>query len=553
MVELPRGENPLVAADSALLRFAADLRRLRQQAGSPTYRELSRRAHFSAAALSEAANGRQLPSLAVTVAYVIACDGDPVAWRTRWQAVLDTDSTTPPLQCGSAPYPGPAAFQRGDADLFFGRDTVIDDLVVRLRSRRFLGVFGASGAGKSSVLRAGLMARWRSRPALLFTPGPHPIEECAVGLAALTGESAAVLRSELHDVPDHLHLRIRQAMADHPADVDLLVVVDQFEEAFTLCEHEERNWFINALLAATATETSRARVVLGVRADFHGRCGDHPELVTALRDGQVLLGLLGVEELRQAITGPAATRGFMVESALVTRLIADATGQAAALPLVSHALLETWRRRRGATLTLAGYRAAGGIHHVICRNAEDLYATLDADQRGVARQIFLRLIALEGAQATKRRIHRRELDTDNEQTLDRLARARLITLDHDSVELAHEVLIRCWPRLREWLDDDRDGLRVHRQLTDATDVWESLDRDPGALYRGARLDLAQDWARSHQHALTARERAFLRSSTDLAADRAAARRRTRRLGQLVAVLSVLLVLATLATLVAVRV
>jgi WD40 repeat protein/energy-coupling factor transporter ATP-binding protein EcfA2 len=566
---VPRRERPLASEDTALLRFAADLRRLREKAGNPTYRELSRRAHYSPATLSEAAGGRKLPTLAVAMAYVAACGGEPVDWQERWREVIvelgDEADDAPREENGQpAPYVGLAAFEPADADRFFGRDTVVEDLLARVREQRFIGVFGASGSGKSSMLRAGLVARSRTgdllrgpRPTLLFTPGPHPLEECAVGLASFTGASVAALRSEFAADPKSLHLRVRQALADRPADVDLVLVVDQFEEVFTLCPaEEERARFIAALVFAATTPTSRVRVVLGTRADFYGHCGQHPDLVAALRDAQILVGSMTTEELRAAITGPAAAAGVMVESTLVTRLITDAGGQPGVLPLLSHALLETWRRRRGATLTLAGYEAAGGMQHAIARTAEHVHTTLTAAQQAVAKQIFTRLTALGDATGdTKRRISRRELDDDPDTAvvLEKLTDARLVVIDRNSVDIAHEALIRCWPRLRGWLTEDRKGLAVHRELTEATHAWESLERDPGALYRGTRLATAGDWAAANDTALTTRERDFLEASSAAETDElTTSRRHTRRLRRLVALLATLLLVAGTATVLAVR-
>ncbi|HEV7896848.1 MAG TPA: hypothetical protein VGP31_03265 [Planosporangium sp.] len=561
-----RRESPLDTQDGSLSRFAGDLRRLREQAGCPTYRELSRRAHYSPAALSEAASGHKLPSLAVTMAYVQACYGDETEWKDRWHGLAaELAAGSAPADDGQAPYVGLAEFQVFDADRFFGRDKLTDQLLKRVRERRLLALFGASGAGKSSVLRAGLVARAMSvglqrpgsQPALVFTPGPHPIEECAIQLAAFSGASATVLRAEFAGTPKALHLRIRQAMAAVPSGVDLLVVVDQFEEVFTLCDSpRERSWLVEALLFATETPTSRVRVVLGIRADFFGHCAQYPKLVEALRGGQVLVGAMSTEELRQAVTLPASGAGCSVETALVSRLIADATGQPAALPLVSHALLETWKRRRGTTLTVAGYEAAGGIDHAIARTAEDVYTALDDAGRRTARQIFLRLTAIgEATEDTRRRVDRRELDDDPSiaMVLEKLTDARLITVDHDSVQIAHEALLRCWPRLRDWLSVDRVGLRLHRQLTEATEVWLSLDHDPGALYRGNRLALARGWVIDNDAALTAREREFIETSLSAeASEQAADRRHTRRLRQLVALLSALLLVAVASTVLAAR-
>ncbi len=510
---MPRRERPLDEGESGLLQFAADLRRLRERAGSPTYRELSRRAHYSAAALSEAAGGRKLPSLAVTKAYVKACDADPEEWVRRWHEVAESA----PHGGNDSPYVGLAMFQPGDAPKFFGRERLTAELLTT--KNRFTGVFGPSGVGKSSLLRAGLIARTRE-PVLLFTPGANPLEECAIALALLTGADAVELADELRD-PAALRRK-----HEH------LVVVDQFEELFTLCRSEElRTWLIAALRSCT-------KVVIGVRADYYGRCAHYPELVEAM-SGQVMVGAMTPDELRLAITEPAAVAGANVDTALLARLMADAVGQAAVLPLLSHALAQTWQHRRGMTLTLAGYEEVGGLDHAVARTAQEVFAGLTSGQQEQAKRILLRLVTVED---TKRRAHREELEAD-EEVLQALAAARLVVIDRDGVELAHEALIRGWPAFGEWIEEDRENIKAQRELTHAAQTWESLDRDPGALFRGRRLTTVPPGL-----ALNSGERAFLAAS--LAAEEevsASTRRRTRRQRQLLAVLAALVVVAASST------
>lgn len=545
---MARTERPLDDDAGPVARFAADLRLLRAQAGGPAYRELARLAHYSAASLSEAASGRKLPSLAVTLAYVSACGGDIDTWERRWHDLAAELTPTVPADSVRPPYVGLAAFQPADADRFFGRERVVDTLVDKVARRRFVVVVGPSGSGKSSLLRAGLLPRRQSHT-VVMTPGPHPLEECAARLA--TGVASS-LHAALRSDPRTLHLTALQALADHPDDVDLLVVVDQFEEVFTVGgDPAERTQFITALATAANAPNSRTRVVLGVRADFYTHCARYPELVEALRDGQVLVGPMSTEELREAVTKPALLTGCRVENALVSQVIADATGQPGVLPLISHALLETWRRRRGNTLTLTGYTEAGGIGEAVARTAESVYTALSEDQQRWVRHLFTRLVALgEGTEDTKRRIHHDELDAagpDETEVLDKLTDARLITLDRDTVEITHEALVRCWPRLRGWLTDDRDGLRTHRQLTEAAGIWEALHRDSGALYRGNRLSQAESWAEGDVQ-LTTKEREFLTASRQARArEEATVRRRARRMRQFVAMLVVLLVATTVAT------
>ncbi|MEU4252416.1 hypothetical protein AB0F15_33940 [Amycolatopsis sp. NPDC026612] len=550
--------------DDPLTEFAADLRRLRESAGNPTYRELGRRAHYSAGTLSEAAGGRKLPSLAVTLAYVRACGGAPGEWEERWHAVAEdsrregADSPLEPEPGEIPPYAGLAAFTPADAGRFFGRERLVGKLVERLGGQRFLAVLGASGSGKSSLLRAGLLPSVKG-PVVLLTPGPRPLQECAVKFAAALGVAPGALLDDFAAHPRNLGLAARQ-LADG-GDEDLVLIVDQFEEVFTLCQDDqERARFLGALVTATTEPGSRTRVVLGIRTDFYTHCARHAELAEAMQDAQVLVGPMTTEELRQAISRPAVDTGYRVENALVSQLVADATGQPGVLPLLSHALLETWRRRRGTTLTLAGYESTGGIERAIAQTSESTFAKLSPPQQRLARQIFLRMTALgEGTEDTKRRIGRAELDaddaddTDTAVVLGELAAARLITLDDTGIEIAHEALIRGWPRLREWLTEDREGLRVHRQLTEATDAWESVDEDPGWLYRGTRLAIAREWAAREDSALSRRERRFLDASLAVEhAEQDRDRRRTRRLRQLVALLAVLLVVAVAATVYAVR-
>jgi WD40 repeat protein len=546
---MPRQERPLDVGDSALLRFARELRALRERAGRMTYRELSARAHYSEAALSQAAGGRKLPSLPVTLAYVRACGGSAQEWERRWHetALAITPSSTPDDTTGS-PYVGLATFQPEDADRFFGRERVVDQLVDRVSRRRVVVVVGASGAGKSSLLRAGLVPRVDR--AVVFTPGAHPLEECAVRLARhLDAEIPVPTNGDRRA----LHRAVRSATPEE----ELVVVVDQFEEVFTLCQdRDERRRFIDQLVTAASSWGSVCRVVFGVRSDFYGHCTDYPALVEAMNEGQVTVGPMASDELRAAIVQPAVRTGHTVETALLTELVARADGQAGALPLLSHALRETWRRRRGNTLTLKGFQAAGGFEGALARTAESVFDRLSERQREIARSLFTRLTALgEGTEDTKRRILRDELDDDRDTTrvLAELTEHRLVTLDRDRVEISHEALIRCWPRLRAWLAEDRDGLRVHRDLSEAAAVWQALDRDPGALLRGARLQPVRGWLDRPPHRLTEREWDFLAASLAAeAADLATARRSSRRLRQLVGLLTVLLVFAAGVSVVAVR-
>lgn len=547
---MPRDENPLAEGSDPVLEFARDLRLLRVKAGKPTYRALSLQAHYSEAALSQAAAGRKLPSLAVALAYVSACGGSVQEWERRWREVSAALEPSARQDLGEPPYQGLAPFRAEDAQRYFGRESLAAEVVSRLAEQRVVVIVGTSGAGKSSLLHAGVIPRLTSR-AVLFTPGRHPLEECLIKLGSLSAGEVTLSAEN----PRAVHHAVRQAVAEGD---ELVLVVDQFEEVFTLCsDHAERTRFIDQLLTAAFTSNSGCRVVLSVRADFYGHCVGHRDLSEVLREGQVTVTPMTADELRRAIVQPALRVDCVVETSLVTRIVADASGQPGVLPLLSHVLLETWHRRRGATLTLQGYEAAGGIEHAVAHTAEQAFTALSLDQRRTARQVFLRLCVFgDTTEDTKRRARRAELDQlgrNAHAVLEHLARERLVVLGEDDVEIAHEALIRSWPRLRGWLVENREGLRVHRDVTEGAASWRALDEDPGALYRGVRLATAQAWAEHHDDELSGPERDFLAASI-AARERAESdeRRRTSRLRGLVALLSVLLLVAGGATWAALR-
>lgn len=562
---MPRPERPLEQGDTALIRFATDLRNLRERAGGPAYRQLAATAHYSTTTLSDAAGGRRLPTLAVTLAYVSACGGDTGLWEQRWHTlaaelagrVATADGPRP--DSAPPPYVGLAAFERTDADRFFGRDALVEDLIRRIRAQRFVAVFGASGIGKSSVLRAGLLARWPAsadpdvetdpvRRCLLFTPRAHPVRGFATAIASLAGRPADEVAATLIDDRDALHRYLAAASGDD-ARQDLLLVVDQFEEIFTVCQDTtERTGFVAVLARAVRHPDSRIRVVLGVRTDFYSHCAHDPTLAELLRDGQFLVGPMTTEQLHSAIVRPAALAGASVEATLLATAVADCAGQSGVLPLLSHALVETWQRRRGSTLTLSGYQAAGGITHAIAQTAERTYTACVPHQQRLIKALFLRLTVpsetTDVTEDTKRRVCRDDvagIDPAMTAVLERLAAARLVTLDRDHIEIAHEAVIQHWPRLRGWLAADREALQLHRRLTDAASSWHVSGRHQEDLYRGVRLTNAQNCIRTSGMPLIEQERDFLTASTDAEEQRRlATRRRTRRLRRMVLLQAVLL-------------
>ena len=472
-----RSEKSLDPAAGPVERFAHELRELRRRAGSPTYREMARRAGYSAPTLSSAAAGERLPSLPVALAYVNACGGRGEEWEPRWRELTEELAVLPTVRDEDepAPFRGLARFEAEDGALFFGREQLVDNLVGLIRKHRFVALVGASGSGKSSLLRAGLVPALRS---LGEEDGrPAAIRICAPGVSPSRSHGALLRPLE--------------------SDADTVLVVDQFEEVFTLCHDPvQRAEFIRGLLRSRSdAPKTRLRVVIAVRADFYGRCTDDHELVEALNAATLLVGPMSPEQVRDAIVKPATAGRLVVERALTARMISDVAQEPGALPLMSHALLELWRRRRARTLTLDAYETLGGVQGAVAHTAEEVFAGFTEAQTELARGMLLRLITPgEEAPDTRRPADRAELvrSEDAEAVLEALVRARLLTVDDVGADLTHEALITAWPRLRAWVESDRERLRLMRRMTESAREWEQLDRDPDALYRGARLLSARD-------------------------------------------------------------
>jgi hypothetical protein len=406
--------------------------------------------------------------------------------------------------------------------------------------QRFLAIVGASGSGKSSVARAGLVPALRWQPAsaawpvTVMTPTTHPLEALA---ACQSGETKAgtlgrKLVVEMMRNPRTLGDTLVRSAQTAGSEYALLIV-DQFEEIFTLCQSEsEQSAFIDNLLAAAFQQEGAGVIVIVLRADFYAHCGRFENLRQALAQHQEYIGPMSHDELRRAIEEPARRGHWEFEPGLVELLLHDVgaepgrSPEPGALPLLEHALLTTWQRRRGRTLTLSGYTASGGVGGAIAETAEAVfYDQLEPAQRTIARQIFLRLTELGGDTtnaATRRRVSFEELVSRPEdremvqEVLLTLVDSRLIITDQDTAEVAHEALIREWPTLRGWLEEDREKLRLHRRLADAAQEWEYLGRDPGGLYRGIRLAQALEWAAGHAFEMNSLERTFLEASTNLA-------------------------------------
>ena len=443
----------------------------------------------------------------------LGLDPSERSWRVQ-SAILRGDASVEPpaddhdgrpAEHAVCPYPGLVPFDVADAPLFFGRERLLAEGMARLVTHRLLAVVGPSGSGKSSLARAGLLARLaRDHETAVRRPGAHP----GTRLPARLTERGA----------------------------PFVLLVDQCEEAFTECtDAEERARFFDALTSAAADPARHVLVIVVLRADYYGHCAAHPALAEALGRAQVLVGPMGEAELRRVIERPAALTGLRVADGLSDALVADVAGRSGALPLLATALRELWERGHDGLLTLDGYVATGGVHGAVARLAERAYQELSPARRAVARRVLLRLAAPgDGDTMVRRRAPRAELAAlgggDLDAVLRTLTAHRLVNVDDGAVEIAHEAVLAEWPRLREWLTEDLAGLRLHRALTAAATAWASGGHAQEDLLRGVRLAAAVEWAEPRTAELTTVETDFLTASR-AAADRAASAARARALAQ----------------------
>ncbi|MGI9599144.1 MAG: serine/threonine-protein kinase, partial [Acidimicrobiales bacterium] len=507
--------------------------------------------------------------------------------ETGFEAVDVGDSTN------LCPYKGMAAFQPEDAGLYFGRDDMIDALVARLQDHPVLVIGGPSGSGKSSLMRAGLIPRlsrggivgsqqWR---VALFNPGSDAVgelvhqlhrlragsttgieggdrSEVEAGGAAAAGASAAAGSDGNPEQLSRFDLPhgAKRWLDDGPST---LLAIDQFEELFTLnSQRSDRELFLETLASMTESEHSRIKIAIALRADFYGVCATYPWLSDRINESQLLVGPMSRQELRDAITIPAQRAGLRLESGLADAILDDVGGGGAAsggaLPLLGHALMETWLRRRGSQMTLEGYHAAGGVSGAIAQRAEEIFTQLSPDEQTAARHLLLQLINPgEGTPDTRRRVRRDSLGTTEglPDVLEKLAAARLLTVDDEAVEVAHEALIQSWPRLRTWVDENRESLQTRRRIGIAAGEWAGDDRNPDLLYRGTQLAGALEWLQSHPDELDGDGTDFLVTARDLRdhaeqeqAEREAKGRRNRH--RAIGALAVLAVAAVIASAVA---
>ena len=493
-------------------------------------------------------------------------------------AIEGTPSVAEPVVEIRNPYKGLRAFLEADAGDFFGREGLTQRLLSRLAeggdASRFLAVVGPSGSGKSSVVRAGLVPALR-RGALEgserwyvidLLPGSHPLRELESRLLALAIEPPPSLLDMLEGDTFGLVHAAERILPD--PDADLVILLDQLEEIFTLVEDEDERLHILECLRVTATAPdSRVRVITTLRADFF----DQPLSVRGfgdlLADRTEAITPLSPEELERAIVAPADRAGLVIEPRLIAAMIADVVNRPGTLPLLQYALTELAERREDGILTLAGYRRIGGVSGALARRAEQIHAALNEEAQEACRQLFLRLVTLgEGSEDTRRRVRRSELEPLAQPhvmggVIDSFGRHRLLSFDRDpvtrepTIEIAHEAMLAAWERPRDWIDEARDDIRTQRRLAFSVAEWEMAERDPSFLITGSRLAQVVAWSETTTLAISDVDRAYLHKSTIAQRvarehERALERRSVRRARALVAVFAIATLVAASLTIVA---
>jgi WD40 repeat protein/serine/threonine protein kinase len=457
------------------------------------------------------------------------------------------------------PYKGLRAFQEADVDDFFGRQDLTNELIARLEEdgeySRFLAVVGPSGSGKSSVVKAGLIPALRKGALpgseqwfiIDMIPKSHPIEELDINLSRISANPNVNVGQQL--ARDKRGLLRSGRMVLPKEDGELLLVVDQFEENFTLVEDKnEARHFMDLIFTAVSDAHSQVRVIITLRADFYDRPLMYPDFSRLVKERTSLVIPLTTEELEEAIRAPAERVGAVFEKGLVPAVITDVVDQPGALPLLQYALTELFERREGRRLTNQGYESIGGVLGALGRRAEQVYSGLEEEQKETTRQLFLRLVTLgEGVEDTRRRVLRSQVETLQAtspqvmaKVIDAYSQARLLTLDHDpltrgpTLEVAHEALLREWDRLQIWLEESRSDLRTQRSIARAEAEWQAAGQDSSFLLRGSRLAQFEDWMNTSAVALTTEERKFLSASMQARQERMATEkeRRNRELEQI---------------------
>ena len=450
------------------------------------------------------------------------------------------DAELLPAEC---PYRGLFAFREEDAGFFFGRETFTARLVEAVEQTSMVAVIGPSGSGKSSVIFAGLLPRLRDSDAggdgrqpwhvIAFRPGSRPFEALAEVLVPLleSGMSATdrlieirKLATALAGAALDLSSVMREIRAKHPVLGRPLLVVDQFEELYTLCQDPDtRRRFLDVLFEAI--DASRlepaARLALTLRADFMGHASAYRPFADALQDHNVILGPMTHEELARAIASPAAKQGRAFESGLAERIMGDVGDEPGNLPLLEFALTTLWERQSAGWLTHDAYEAIGRVEGALAGYADQVYKQLRPEEQEVARRVFVQLVRPgEGTEDTRRVATRAELGDAAWPLVQKLADARLVVTNrdaggHETAEVVHEALLRSWGRLRQWMEQDRTFRTWQERLRFALRQWEASGHDEGALLRGAPLAEAEGWLGQRGRELGEAERGFVEHGVDV--------------------------------------
>ncbi|MFP4321129.1 MAG: protein kinase domain-containing protein [Anaerolineales bacterium] len=496
---------------------------------------------------------------------------NPMESRTETKPIFaELDGEIEPIEALLAPdnpFQGLQPFTQAASRFFFGRESLITSLVDHLRTddKRFLAVVGPSGSGKSSLVRAGLLPALREGALpgsadwyyVDMVPGYHPLEELEAALLSIATDPPPSLLAQLKDGTRGLIRAIKRILPRDDQTTELVLVIDQFEEVFTLAASPvEQALFMEALYQAVKDPRARLRVIITLRADFYDQPLRHPSFGQLIRDNTQAIAPMTPEELERAIVAPLGAVGISISPALVTAIITDIQRAPSALPLLQYALTELFDARDGERITRENYQHIGGVLGALAGRAERLYNELGEEGQALARQLFLRLVTLgSGTHDTRRRARLDELLALGENRLlvqsviDLFGEARLLTFDHDpstrqaTVELGHEALIQNWERLRGWLDDSREDIQQQRRLAGLVAEWEAARQEPSFLLRGARLEDFARWAAATPITITEAERAFLDASlahrqaerateAERAAREAALEQRARRRAQI---------------------
>ncbi len=471
---------------------------------------------------------------------------DVIAFMADWSAAVGAEPSPALFTPARNPYKGLDAFTEADAGDFHGRDPVVAELVATLAERRLVAAVGPSGIGKSSLARAGVVPQLRAGAVpgserWLFTdmlPGRYPFEAFA---SALLRVAATAMPGLDDDLRRDRRGMVRAAQRLLPPGAEFLMLIDQFEELFTLADAGRRAAFLDALVTLATDPGSNARIAITLRADFFDRPLSHPGFGELMRAGTVPISAPTGEETRALIERPAAAVGVRFEAGLVERILGDVAEQPGALPLLEYTLTELFDAREQNELRVAGYDACGGVLGALGNRAEELYQELPPAAREAARDVFLRLVAVsDDAPDTRRRVRRTELERlaarrgAVEAVLGAFGQHRLLTFDRDpisrgpTVEVAHEALFREWDRLAGWIEETRADLALHAQLRQSLEEWQESGDDDAFLLAGGRLLRHESWVATTTVPLTGSEIEFLATGRDREDARVAARRRLRR-------------------------